>query len=250
MGMSAVLYRSSQAIGATFASLTAIGFSQDTITNNKILLPKPMELRLATLMGTGLASARIQTPLLIQTASNQLRPFTVGTTFGTNPNTADFLMNGVKLRQGENIDVQTTNTDAGAQVHTAVLQLGDYNYSVPAGQRIKIRATGATALTAGAWTRVPLTYDDNLPAGEFAIVGMEVFSATGIIGRLDTPGVALRPGVPCVTSLANRAFWAQYEPMFGELGRFTNTSLPALEIFATAADTSQQVWLDIVRLGM
>lgn len=249
MGMHAVLYRSSQAIGATFASLSAIGFSQDVVTNNKILLQDNMELRLATLMGTGLASARIQTPLLLQTASNQLRPFNVATTWVNNPNTADFLEQPVGLRGGENIDVQTTNTDAGAQVHTALLQLGDRNYSLPVGQRLKIRATGATTVTAGAWTRVPLTYDDNLPNKLFAIVGMEVQSATGIIGRLDIPGQAYKPGVPVVDSLADRMYWAQYKPVWGELGRFRNTSLPALELFATAADTSQQVWLDIVVIG-
>ena len=249
MGMHAVLYRSSQAIGAHFASLTAIGFSQDVVTNNKILLQDPMELLLATGMGTGLASARIQTPLLLQTASNQLRPFTVGTTFGTNPNTANFLDAPVALRGGENIDVQTTNTDAGAQTHTFILQLGDRNYSRPVGQRLKIRATGGTTLTAGAWNRVNLTYDDNLPNKLFAIVGMEVFSATGILGRLDIPGQAYKPGMPVVTSLANRMFDTQYDQVFGELGRFRNTSLPALEIFATAADTAQQVWLDIVVIG-
>lgn len=249
MGMHTVLYRSSQAIGATLASLTAIGFSQDVVTNNKILLQDQMELRMATLMGVGLANARIQTPLLLQTASAQLRPYNVGATFGTNPNTVDFTDQPVAFRGGENIDVQTTNTDAGAQVHTAVLQLGDRNYSKPVGQRLKIRAVGATAVTAGAWSRVNLVYDDNLPNKLFAITGMEVFSATGIVGRLDIPGQAYKPGVPVVTSLANRMNDMQYDPHWGELGRFRNTSLPALELFATAADPTQQVWLDIVVIG-
>ena len=249
MGMHTVLYRSSQAIGATLASLTAIGFSQDVVTNNKILLQDQMELRMATLMGVGLANARIQTPLLLQTASAQLRPYNVGATFGTNPNTVDFTDQPVAFRGGENIDVQTTNTDAEAQVHTAVLQLGDRNYSKPVGQRLKIRAVGATAVTAGAWSRVNLVYDDNLPNKLFAITGMEVFSATGIVGRLDIPGQAYKPGVPVVTSLANRMNNMQYDPYWGELGRFRNTSLPALELFATAADSTQQVWLDIVVIG-
>ena len=123
MGMHAVLYRSSQAIGATFASLTAVPFSQDVISNNKILPLSNMELLLATGMGTGLAAARIQTPLLIQAASNHLRPWVVGTTFGSNPNTANFLEAPVQLRSNEAIDVQTSNSDASAQTHTYIMQL-------------------------------------------------------------------------------------------------------------------------------
>lgn len=244
--MHAVLYRSQQAIGATFASLTAIGFSQDVITNNKILLQNDLELKLATGMGIGLAAARIQTPLLLQTASNQLRPWTVGATFGSNQNTAIFLEQPVRFRGGENIDVQTTNTDAAAQIHTWILQLGDRNYNVPSGQRLKIRATSVGPAVANQWSRINMTYDDNLPNKTFAIVGMEVFSATGILARLDIPGVAYKPGVPVVTSLANRMFWEQYTPNFGILGTFGNQSLPAVELFATAADAVIQLYLDVV----
>jgi len=249
MGMHAVLYRSSQAIGATFASLAAIGFSQDVVTNNKILPTQDLELVAATLFGTGLSQARIQTPLIIQTGSNHLRPFATGTTPGNNPNTADFFDNPVSLRASENIDVQTSNSDAGAQTHNALLQLGDRKYSMPAGPTYNIHATGATTLTAGAWTRVPLTFDDNLPNRLFSIIGMEALSATGILSRLDIPGQALKPGVPTVAAIANRMFWRQYDLSLGELGRFSNQALPALEQFATAADTTQQLWLKIKVIG-
>lgn len=247
--MHAVLYRSSQAIGATFASLTAVPFSQDVVSNNKILPLTPMEVLLATSMGTGLAAARIQTPLLVQTASNHLRPWNVATTWGTNPNTASFLDQPVKLRASEAIDVQTSNSDAGAQTHTCLLQLGDGNYSTPIGQRLKIRATSVGPATAGAWTRILMTYDDNLPNKTYAVLGFEVFSATGIIARLDIPGVAMKPGFPVVASLANRMNDIQYNTAFGELGRFTNQSLPSVELFATAADAVIQLYMDVVVLN-
>lgn len=249
MAMHAVLYRSQQAIGATNASLTAIGFSQDVVTNNKILLQHDMALYYATLFGVGVTAGRIQTPLLIQTGSNQIRPFGILGTAGNNPNTAQYDSNPVKLRATENIDVQTTNGDAAAQIHTAILMLGDGNNSIPRGQRLKIRATSVGPAVAGAWTRINLTYDDNLPNRVFAIIAMEVFSATGLIARLDIPGQAFKPGVPVVNALANRSYWEMYDLQMGELGRFSNQALPALEIFCTAADAVFNVWLDIVVVG-
>lgn len=244
-----VLYRSAQAAGATFASLSAVPFSQDVVSNNKILPQRPCELLFATGNGANLSAARIQTPLLIQTGSNHLRPFVVGAAFGSNPNTANFWRSPVKFRATENIDVQTSNAGGAPETHTFVLQLGDGNYSMPAGQRLKIRAQSATTVTAGAWTLCPLTFDDNLPNKQFAILGFEVFSATGIVGRLDIPGMAWKPGFPCITSLANRMNDLQYDTPLGELGRFSNQALPNLEIFCTAADTAAEVFMDVVVLN-
>ena len=246
MAMHAVLYRSSQAIGATNASLTAIGFSQDVVTNNKILLQSDMKLVLATMYGVGLNVPRIQTPWLIQTASLQCTPFGTAATGGSNPNTVDFTGAPVLLRKTESIDVQTTNTDAGAQTHNAILQLWDGVGGNPTGQRLKILATSVGPAVAGAWTRINLTYQDNLPNKVFAIVGIEVFCATGLIGRLDIPGQAYKPGVPVKNAVANRLYWHQYDLQMGELGRFSNQALPALEVFATAADALFNVWLDVV----
>lgn len=244
-----VLYRSSQAAGASFASLSAVPFSQDVVSNNKILPQRPCELLLATLNGANLTAARIQTPLLIQTGSNHLRPFVVGAAFGNDPNTANFVNAPVKFRATENIDVQTSNGGGAPENHTCVLQLGDGNYSMPTGQRLKIRAQSATTVTAGAWTLCPLVFDDNLPNKQFAILGFEVFSATGIVGRLDIPGQAWKPGFPAITTLTNRMNDYQYNTPFGELGRFSNQALPNLEIFCTGADTAAQVFMDVCVLN-
>jgi hypothetical protein len=244
-----VLYRSSQAIGATNASLTAIGFSQDVVTNNKILLQNDMRLMFATVFGVGVGFSRIQTPYLINMGSLHIRPFGILGTAGNNPNTGDFSQNPTLLRATENIDLQTTNTDAGAQIHTGILQLWDGASGVPNGQRLKLLATSIGPATAGAWTRINLTYQDNLPNIMYSIIGMEVFSATGLVARLDIPGQAYKPGVPVVNAIQNRAYWKQYIMPFGELGRFRNQALPALEIFCTGADAVFDVWLDVVALG-
>jgi len=249
MGMHACLYRSSQAIGATFASLTGIPFSFDTLTNNKILMPWDGDLMATTTFGVGVSAARIVTPLIQATALVHLSPWGLLGTSGNNPNTCDMQQFPVALRQTESIDIQTSNSDAAAQIHTCILQLGDRRYSVPAGPSYNIHASGTTTLAAAAWTRVPLTFDDNLPNKLYSIIGMQAFSTTGILSRIVTPASTLAPGFPTINALGNRMFWSQYDTTFGEFARFTNQALPVLEQFATAADTAEQVWLRIKVIG-
>lgn len=249
MAMHAYLYRSSVAAGAAFTSLTAIPFTFDTLTNNKILQAWDGELVMSTLFGVNMSQARIVTPLIQKTALIHLTPFGIAATAGNNPNTCDMQDFPVALRQNENIDIQCSSSDAGAQTYNAILQVGNRQYPQPAGPSYNIHATGATTLGAGAWTRVPLTFDDNLPAQLYSIIGMQALSATGILSRLNVPNLQYAPGVPTITSIANRMFWSQYDTTFGEWGRFTNTTVPALEQFSTAADTAQQVWLRIKVIG-
>lgn len=244
--MHAVLYRSQQAIGAVLASLVAQGFSNDTVTNNKILSPINWKLWFATVFGVDVGAARIQVPFLNNIGSVHLRPFGILAAAGNNPNTADFSRNPIQLRQTENIDVQTTNTNAAPQIHTAILQLSDGNIAIPDGRVVNVFASHSVALTANVWNRISPIYQDNLGNNTYVIVGMEVFSATGLLARLDIPNNPWRPGVPVINSIANRAFWKQYDMPFGELGRFSNQALPALEIFPTAADASVSIWLKCV----
>jgi hypothetical protein len=247
--MHAVLYRSSVGIAGLNVSLTGVPFSFDTLTNNKILMPWDGDLLAATVYALNLTSARIVTPLIQATALVHLTPFGTAATAGSNPNTCDMQDFPVALRQTESIDIQTSNGDAAAQIAVAILQLGDRRYSKPAGPSFNIRATGATALAAGAWTRVPLTFDDNLPNKLYSIIGFQALSATGVLSRIVTPASSMAPGFPTITSLANRMFWSQYDTSFGELARFTNQALPVLEQFSTAADATQQVWLRIKVIG-
>lgn len=249
MGMHAVLYRSSVSAGASFTSLTAIPFTFDTLTNNKILPNFDCDLMIATSFGVNMSALRLQTPLIQATALDHLRPFGIAATAGTNPNTADFSDFPIALRMTENIDIQASSSDAGAQTYNSILQLGDRKYTLPSGPTYNIFASGTTTLSAGAWTRVPLTFADNLPNKLFSIIGFEAISATGILSRLNIPSWPMAPGYPTVASIGNRMNDVQYLPQFGELGRFNNQALPALEQFSTAADTAQSVWLKIKVVG-
>jgi hypothetical protein len=115
--------------------------------------------------------------------------------------------------------------------------------------------TAAATLTAGAWTRIQPTFDQALPAGYYALLGARVFSASALFFRLyPSMGPIWRPGGVAVQSYdqldpANQRFL----PMsvgtslgWGVWLSFFQNVPPAVEVFATAADTSEEGFFDLI----
>lgn len=152
----------------------------------------------------------------------------------------------VVLDPGEVLTAQAAEDNAAADRSTVLVWLkkpGELP-QMPAGDVRIVRWTGATALTANVWTDVPVTLDQDLPAGEYALVGIFARSATAQAVRAIIPGQIVRPGVPAIAA-ASEAAARFHNPLalrdFGgyEMGRFTNRQIPTLQFLATAADAAQ-----------
>ena len=163
-----------------------------------------------------------------------------------------FLDRPVQLVSGEflNLLMAATGTTA-ANLCTGVVFLGDGNYGNPyAGQPIQtVRATASTTLVANAWTACTITLDQQLQAGRYAIVGMRAQSAGAKAARLVMQETAARPGVIAYDSNGDIE-----HPMFrsghmGVFGTFVHTAIPQVEFLSLSADTSEVVYLDIVKIG-
>lgn len=256
MAQHTVLYRNSAvAISAALANMNVVPYAGDNVQNNQWFPPFPMDLVFAAAFGATLSAAQVTTPLLLRTAAVQLRPFNISGTIPTNFNLADFTDRPVRFNDLENVAIQTSNSSGVAtDDQFVILMFGDGNYVKPSGKSIKLLMTGTTTCTADAWNFVPLTSQYTLPNATFAVVGMEIISATGICGRLAVPGWAVngkmvKPGVPVLPTLATRLPTPLYNQPFGTLATFQNTTLPQLELYPNSADTAQTVFLDIVQLG-
>lgn len=171
----------------------------------------------------------------------------------------NYIGKGINFVPGENMQAKTAESVAGDdRAATILVWLGDGNYNAGnlamAGMHT-IRATAAIAATAlgNAWGAGAITFEQALPAGVYAVLGMKVFGATIIAGRLIFPNQGARPGcIGYATPLTGVG--AIENPMFrngnlGIWGSFTHTSPPQLEIIAAAADTAQEVYLDVVKIG-
>jgi len=117
------------------------------------------------------------------------------------------------------------------------------------GEIFTVKCTNTTTLTARAWTNGALTFAQTLPAGRYQVVGMRAKSAGLIAARLVFPGYAWRPG--CIGC---DAYNDVERPEFrhgrmGVWGEFDHDVPPTVDFLSNSADTSQEVWLDLIKIA-
>jgi len=162
--------------------------------------------------------------------------------------------NPIELVPGEEISVRVTNPTAGEDTW-AILQLAKAALDpIPDGDIRRVRCTSATTLTDSAWTSCTLVPDEQLEAGEYELInflatGVSVIAARAIIqGQAWRPGVIGFPGASEQVALDFASDWYNVNKPHA-MGRFPHNLLPRVQYLASAADTAQVVYLDIVKVG-
>jgi hypothetical protein len=163
----------------------------------------------------------------------------------------------VALSAGEGLEVDYTG--GGTAVGTVGVWLSDGapDQKVSGPLLHGVRTTSSTTLVANTWTACQLSFDNQLPVGDYAIVGMEAFSATAVLARVAIAGSGWRMGViggPITVSTRDRIFrdgrFANTQPgTYESWGAFRSTSPPQVEYFAGAADSSEVVYFDLVKIA-
>lgn len=124
----------------------------------------------------------------------------------------------------------------------------------------KITGYADQTLTVNVWNAVPITWDQDLPKGEYAIVGMRVgtylAASTPLVARLLLKGKeagAWHPGVISNEITADKTIDVnnltgpdQVWPLMPEIS-FTDDLMPDLEMLSLTADTDHIVELDLVK---
>jgi len=123
--------------------------------------------------------------------------------------------------------------------------------AAPAGDVRVVRCTGSTTLTANEWTSVPITPDVSLEVGTYTLVGFLPISAGCIAARAIITGQVNRPGVPGIAGTEAAAL--KLEPdylsrlQFYTMGTFSHINLPVIQFLSSSADTSEVVYLYLVK---
>jgi hypothetical protein len=122
---------------------------------------------------------------------------------------------------------------------------------ISAKPSLTIHATASATLTALGWTAVTFALDQSLDPGTYAIIGARCFSATGMFFRvIPNMGASVyRPGSTMVQAYDGAEIGKARRGGWGEWLRFATTNLPQIEVFATSADTAEELWLDIYQVS-
>jgi len=220
-----------------------------TLSNNHYILTQSAKLKAAYVQADTLTRARINTPKLRATSLPYFEPVSVSLLPGNLPHVAMYGNNQLTLDPIDEIAIEAS-TDATAGSHRVIagifLSLSDT--PVPTGPSFTIRATSTIPATTLQWSSGPLTFDQVLPAGRYAVVGLRVIGADLVFGRLIFPGGTYRPGTVASANESESDGNLVRQGSFGLLGEFDSVAQPQLEVFAFGSNSAQTAFIDIIRI--
>jgi hypothetical protein len=228
--------------------------------NNGLNIPQQMPyLHSVFGLGVSLCHVRPQTPNFLPYPYWTLGPNNRGTAFENPPRVWDFSKMPIPLKPTDELDIYTSQNSGGAETEYVGVNICDGPAQPPPiGRMFTVHGTGTTTLTASGWTSVPFTWDQNIPAGRYAIIGARALSANLKFFRLiPTEAPNYRPGgigvqaYDAIDPHGQRGYDYLGLPQTGwGVWVYTNSYvMPQGEFFATSANTAEEIWLDMVLMG-
>ena len=191
-------------------------------------------------------SAQVRTPSLRTKANFDISGYSDADDFYDYPNIDFMPMAPVPLEGLESMTFQTNTDHAAAVDIQGLVWLSDGPLQPVTGQMFTVRCTAAAALSDGTWANSNLTFTQELPTGQYNVVGLRIESANSIAGRLVFPGGKWRPGAPAVVNPADRGDDRFRYGRSGVFGSFDSNVPPTIDITGHT-DVAQDVFLDLIR---
>lgn len=233
---------------------TALATVQDNVIsrpNGRYQMPTDMRALLAYAGGPGATQARIDVPSMRRLFRPHIDPLSVTVLPGDNPPLARWYDRGVDIPETEEFVVNAGQTSGGAAVSVAFVWARPRSQtpSLPPGPVLSMRWTAAITISAGVWAQGQFTFNDNLPRGKYAVVGMSAFGTNLLAARVIFSAGTFRPG--CLAQGAQgEAIMDDFRTgRMGEWGRFQAYALPQLECFGAGAGTAQVGYMDLIQVS-
>lgn len=246
--MHLLAYRIASAGGLTNQDVPGMTDGFATLINNHYVLQNDWLIKWAAAFGVNLTNARINTPALRAVNLPSLGAIDTAVTPTTLPAIDVLYGQLTRIRAIDETAMEMTDS-AGAGNLTGLIGLMDtQNYNVPAGSIYTVRATAAIVAGNGVWGQGTFTLDQPLPAGRYAVVGMDIFGANLIAARLLFQGGGPRPGVVARTAVSNKPDRMFRGGQLGNWGEFESTAIPLIELLGNAAPVTQTLYLDLIKV--
>lgn len=237
--------------GAALAEVNGVADQSLTAdTSNRIQVPGPWQLLAAAAVGINLTRCRINAPSLRSEILPEVYPINPTANVRTVESWAIWKDRGPRLKATEFFIPEVSRGGADAQPVTVLAWIGPQFVPAPSGRVYTLVGTVTPTLTAGTWVLANPTWDQQLPVGNYHVVGMQAAVNDATACRLVFPGGAqFRPGV-----LVNDAQGDLQpgEPFrngnFGLFGTFSFNAMPQIEVLGhTAGAEAVVVYLDLVK---
>lgn len=250
MGHHLLAFFTSLAASLTNAKLNAVEDGQFTLNNNNFLLPQRMQVQRAYVLGLPVTEARIVVPSLRAVTFPRLHPVDKAATPSNDPSILRYLGNGPTLLGGEGVSLEaSTDATGGPNNCYGLLWIAPSFVPAPPGPCFTMKATATITVAAGVWGRGSLVLENDLPAGQYALIGADAQGVNVAAVRFRFPNNDLLPGI--VAQQADGEFLTDHQRYgrMGLFGTFNNINLPTIECLGLGAGSAQTIYLDIVRLS-
>lgn len=237
---------------AALTNLTPVTDPLITVQNSRFIFPTQVEIGCILANIPDGSRVRINTPNLRSIALPEVYPVKTTAENGTNPPIQGPMWGTLRIPMNDEFGLDVSRAGAGAADCFAAIWYAPARTPAPGGPIISLRATFTATLTVGTWVNSALTFDQSLPYGKYACVGMQSTCGDAMFTRLAFPGqTQYRPGVPNI-----EAYGSYVNPQvfrmgqFGLFGVFDSTAQPSVEVLGhTAGAESGVVLLDLIKVS-
>lgn len=237
---------------ASAAADTVLSAVQDQCfptQNSRIFPPTNRQLLAGFGGGVSLTLAKLDSASLNLNGRPMIYPLDSSQAGGNLPGYIFFGERGLTLPGLEQIGVLVSRAVAAAADVYAFLWHTQRYTMAPPGPTKTVRCTAAVVLAEGTWTIGNLTFDAALSEGRYAIVGMAAQGTNLLSARLVFPNQIDRPGVLGVDAVSQYVLPNWRMGGSGLYGTFQNYNPPQVEMLGIGAGTTQDVYLDLVKVG-
>lgn len=218
-------------------------------SSSQMIMPQQGQLRLGTGGSANLQRLKINSASLRTLGLPYIAPVNAGLTVPSPPNVWDPGRMGPTIRKSDALFLQATQSGGVAENGYGLLWLYFGRQEIPQGDEYNMRFTGTITGSAGLWVNGPISLEQPLPAGVYAITGVDVQGTNLVAARFAFPGASWRPGVLCRNTLTSVPKEVFTRGDLGVFGTFDSVNTPSMDIFVTGANTAQEGYLNLVRLG-
>lgn len=233
---------------AALTALTPVPDGVVAIQGNDIFVPVKMGnvAWAAAMINSAIATLRAQliSPSLRAVVPVDISPIVNGLVFGSVPPFSDYRMAPLPLVEQEPLDFTVQN--GAAVMNRGLVSFTDGPIKPVPGKVYTVRFTTSITMVTATWVNGAITFGTTLPAGNYQVVGLRMWSANGVAARLFFKGSIWRPGVPMLNAEANNDLGRFRFGNNGIFDVFNNVTPPSVDALGVT-DTAQVGFLDLVK---